>query len=137
MWCGSPRVRHSRMAHPARSDAQRAHPSNHVEGFVLLLHFFVNRINMFWTPADLGFDIILFQQFYKIFFYGFKLGFAVWPFFGEQFCDLFIFFRVDIAKAKVFEFPFDLPDARGGWQAGQKYPVFPGQCVCVCAQACD
>ena len=67
--------------HIRHDQAHSAHVTHHVEGFTLLLHFFVNRINMFWAPADFGFDVVLFEQFYKVFFYGFKLGFAVWAFF--------------------------------------------------------
>ena len=98
--------------HIGHDQAHGAHIPHQVEGFALLCHFFVDRINMFGPPTDFHLDVVLSQQFDQVFLDGFDLAFAVRAPLGQLFGDLFVFLRVDVTKGQVFEFPLDLPDTQ-------------------------
>ena len=96
--------------HIRHDQTHGAHIIQQVKRLVLLLHLFVDRIDMLRTSADLGFDVVLFQQFEKVVFDILKLLFAVGAAFRQLLGDLLIFLRADVPEAEVFQFPLQLPD---------------------------
>ena len=95
-----------------RHDTHGAHVKQLVKGEMFLLHFAPDAVDVLRTPVDLGAHILLFHRLAQPADKFLDIVFAVDAAFVQQFCNAFVFRRMQIAEAVIFQLPLQLPDTQ-------------------------
>ena len=95
-----------------RHDTYGAHVKQFVKGEVFLLHFAPDAVDVLRTPVDLGAHILLFHRLAQPADKFLDIVLAVNAAFVQQFCNAFVFRRMQIAEAVIFQLPLQLPNTQ-------------------------
>ena len=93
-----------------RHDTHGAHVKQLVKGEMFLLHFAPDAVDVLRTPVNLSAHILLFHRLAQPADEFLDIVLTVNAAFVQQFCDAFVFRRMQVAEAVIFQLPLQLPD---------------------------
>ena len=88
------------------------------------LHLLPDAVDVLGPPGDFGVDAFGLQAFLQLEADALEVLFPIGPLLVDELRDLFVFFRIQVAEAQVFQFPLHLPDAQPIGQRREEFQRF-------------